>query len=451
MSPLLRMVWALLYKVLLSGISLVNSAITARYLGTAGRGHLTLTQTYQTIYAPFAGSFAEYIPYGVNKRKESPQAAFSTALFYWLLLTGPLFVAAVAFTPWLLEGIGGYEPWVTRGLWMLGITAPFTMFHVYVTRLMWGMNELEWLNRLNTVQGLAFLLLLLVVLVIGPDRDSEEATIYMVGAWVLSFVAAALTSFTVVRKLKISVRPRFDRTIFREMGKFGGMLAPANLISMLNSRIDLLIVYFGLSAASTGEYGIGVAVAEMLTLIASSILQVVLTRVSSLDQTDSTQLTARVFRHTGVVVLVSMLFMYVVMPWVMLVVFGKEYVPSIYAMMVLLPGVALLGMSQVLTAFINNQLGRTKVTSMLFLASICVNLTLSLLLMPHLGTQGTAIAKSAAFGTIFLAALIYFARATKYPVRKLFWLQPEEIAQYRTVFGKIKAKFKKGQKETHAD
>lgn len=447
MTPLMRMFWALFYKLLLSGISLLNSAITARYLGTAGRGHLTLTQTYQTIYSPVVGSFSEYIPYGINKRKESPQAAFSVSLVFWMLLTGPLFIAALVFTPWLLNGIGGIEPWVTRALWVLGVTAPFTMFHVYVTRLMWGMNELEWLNRLNTVQAFAFCLFLLVVLLIRPDKDADAATIYMVGAWALSYVAASMVSAFVIRKLRISIRPRLDANIRREMARFGALLIPANLINVLNNRIDLLIVYFGLSAASTGSYGIGVTVAEMLTLVASSILQVVLTRVSSLDEKDSTQLTARVFRHTGVIVLVSMMLMYLVMPWVMLIVFGQEYIPSIYNMLILLPGIALLGMSQVLTAFINNQLGRTKVTSMLFLASIFVNLLLSYLLMPHFGTQGTAVAKSAAYGTIFLASAVYFAKATGYPLRKLLRLQPEEIEQYRSVFAKIKAKINQQQKD----
>jgi O-antigen/teichoic acid export membrane protein len=440
----MRIFWALFYKFFLSGVSFVTGAITARYLGPTGRGYLTNTQTGLSYYSPVIGTFSEYIPYGINKQKRDPQEVFSASLQFYAVLSGLLFLLSLLGTKWLWNGFDGhFEPLATRGAWIVGIMAPFAMFHVYVTRLMWGLNELEWLNRLNTVQAVVFLLLLLSV-VFGIDPGEADQTLYVIGAWFFSYVLTSLFSLYIVQK-KTSFRLtlRGNREVRRETMKFGLNLVGANLLWIVNARIDFTLVFWLLGATETGVYSTAIITAELLNLLSSSILQVVLTRMSTLEEKDSTLLTARIFRHTAVVVLASVGFMYLLMPTVMKLAYGEKFEPSVPLFFIVVPGIALYGLTTVLTTFFNNQLGRPRVTTMLQGVSILTNILVSVLLIPRLGMTGSAWAKTAAYGTMFLVTIWYFGRATGYPVRKLFWLQPDELEQYRSLLRKIRAKLTK--------
>ncbi|KEO83574.1 flippase [Tumebacillus flagellatus] len=443
MTPLMRIFWALFYKFFLSGISFVTSIVTARYLGPTGRGYLTNTQTYFSYYSPVIGTFSEYIPYGINKKKRDPQAVFSTSLQYYAVLAGLLFVLALLGTKWLWNGFWDIDPLATRGAWIVGIMAPFAMFHVYVTRLMWGLNELEWLNRLNTVQAVVFLVLMLLdVFVLRPQELSQ--TISVIAAWFGSYVLTSLFSLYVVRrKTNFRISLRGDREIRRETMSFGLQLVGANLLWILNARIDFQLVFWLLGPTNMGVYSIAIITAELLNVLSSSVLQVVLTRMSTLEEKDSTLLTARTFRHTAVVVILSVIGMYTVMVWVMELAYGAKFEAATPIFRIVVPGIALYGLTTVLTTFFNNQLGRPRVTTLLQAVSILTNVVVSVLLIPHFGMVGSAWAKTAAYLTMFLVSAYSFGRLTGYPVRKLFYLQPEEVEQYRTLFRKIRAKLQR--------
>jgi O-antigen/teichoic acid export membrane protein len=439
MNPMRRVIDALFYKFFLAGLNFAVSILTARFLGAAGRGYLTVTINNVSAYSPVFGAFSEYIPYGINKQKHSPQIVFSTALWYCGLLTGVLFIAALVLTPWMLHGFGPFSQKDTLTAWVAGLVAPFALFHVYVTRLIWGVNELEWLNRLNTVQ--AFMFIPLLVLGIVFRHHGYDLTYYAIIAWLVSYILTSIIAGIVaVKKANVKLIPRVDRSIRREIFDFGLKLAGSRLLNQANYRIDVYMVFFLLGAAHTGVYSIAVTVAEILLFVSGSIQQVVLTRISSLNVDDSTQLTARTFRHTAVVILFSYVGMLITMPYLIRLAYGKEFTGAITYFFILVTGVALTGMASNLTTFFTNQLGRPAVNSYLEAISIVVNVAMSFLLLPHFGEEGAAWAKLCANVSMFIFSIGYFGYVTKYPIYKLFYLQPDEIDQYKSLFGKIKAR-----------
>lgn len=436
MSPMLRMIWAFGYKLLLAAVSFSISLITGRYLGPAGRGFYTNTTTYFVYIQPVVGVFADFIPYGINKRQHDPQKVLSTTLWFCLIWSLPIFLLALLGTNWMLAGFWGIEKEITIGIWAAALLSPFAMFHIYITRFVWGLNELEWLNRLNTVQG-AFLLTLLLLLLVVMRPAEDTAVYWAIGSWYASFVLASLLSaFVVSRKLnyKLSIKP--DPAIRRETFSFGMRMMVGNIIIALNNRIDITLTGAMLGLEALGIYSIALASAEMLNMVSNSIVQVVLTRIAKLDQKDSTLLTVRIFRHTAVIVFVSALGLSLIMPF-LISLYGPEYATSLTPFYILLPGTALFSLGMVLIQYINNQLGRPQVMSVMQTLSILTTVSLSLLLMPKFGAEGTALAKTLGFTTFFLAVTGYFAYATKFPFFKLFLLTGEEIGQYRDFLRKL--------------
>lgn len=446
MTPMMRILGTLFYKFFGAGLSFLIAILTSRYLGPTGRGYLTATITNFSYYSPVVGSFSEYIPYGINKKKHDPRLVFSTALWFAMILVSLLIAVALIGSPWLWHGFGSLEAMKTRTFWFALLVAPFSVFHVYVTRLVWGLDKHEWLNRLNTVQSLLFIPLLIGAVLFAP---SEEQALYAIGAWYLSFViTATVSAYVATRHAGVTLIPRPDRKIRAEMFRYGSQLMGARLLTITNMRIDFYIVFFYIGVHDSGIYSIAVTIAEMLLLVSGSILQVVMPRVSALEEKDSTLLTARTFRHTTIILLISMLGFYVTMPWLIPLIFGADFAAAVPNLKILLPGAAMLGLATVLTTFFTNQLGRPKLLMALEAISIVFNLTVSLLLIPHLGQQGTAWAKVSANAAIFLFSIGYFAYVTKYSAWKLFVLQPDEIDQYRRLLRKITDKIT--QKKTNS-
>lgn len=442
MTSYLHVLWALIYKFFGAGLVFLTSVITARYLGPEARGYLSILINNVQLYSPSVGALSEYMPYGINKRKHDTQAVFATSMWYYAW-SAVLFVGiALIGTPWLLHGFGTFDQKSTLTAWIALLVAPFVLFHIYVTRLMIGLNEQQWLNRLNLVQSALFLPAIIIGILLTPE--GEDSIFYAFAAWVISFVLTSIISaIAAVKRGKVSLLPRADTLIRKEIWSFGLQLIGSRLLTQINYRVDLYLVFLFLGASTTGVYTVAVAMADMLLLVSNSLLQVVLTRMASLEEGDSVQLTARTFRHTAVIMIATAAFFALTIPFVIVPVFGAEFEPAIKPFLILLPGVALLGTAAVLTAFYTNQLGKPRVLMVLEVVSIAVNVIVSLILLPRMGELGTAWAKTIAYGSVFLITVLLFCRATNYPVRKMFVLQAEEIRQYKSLIAKVLGRVRK--------
>lgn len=443
MSQYMRVLWAMFYKFLGAGLVFVTAVMTANYIGPAGRGFLSSMTANLAVFSPVVGSYSEYIPYGINKRKQAPSDVFTTALFYCFVFVMLVFAAALVVTPLFWDDLVNFVPTTQMTWWIAGLTGPFALFHVFVTRLILGLNELEWLNRLNTLQSLLAIPLFYLALTLPDDQNAK--VVWAMYAWLASYVLTSVISAVVaVKKGKVSLVPKPVNNLRQEIFKYGNQLAGSRLLTQLNYRVDYFFVLYMISVEAAGIYSIAVTVADMLLFVSMSLLQVVVTRVSSLEEKDSSLLTARTFRHTAVILFFSLIFFYLVMPSVIILAFKKDFAASLTPFYILLPGVAMLGLAQVLTNFFTNQLGQPKVLIRLEMISIFTNVLLSFLFFGgfHMGAEGMALAKTSGFAIIFLIAIIYFCRATGYPFWKMFVLQQDEIQQYKNLFGKVAGKLR---------
>lgn len=414
----------------------VISVLTARFLGAAGRGNFQMAVNTLGLYSPVFGSYSEYMPYGINRKKFAVQPVFSASLWMYIWLAGGLLLVGLVASPWLLRGFGPFDGMETQAVWIGLIVAPFAMFHVYITRLIWGLNEISWLNRLNTIQWILFIPALAIGVWLTPEGG--DTTWNALVAWFLSYViTASISGFVAIKRAKVQLVPRFDKVISKDMLQFGTQMVGGNLVTQINYRLDFFLVFFAIGAAHSGVYSIAVSISEMLSYIASSVQQVMLTQVAGLEHEDSTRLTASTFRHTMLAILFSVIVMVTVMPWIMRFAYGSEYESAIPIMFVLLPGLALYGMALVLITFIVNQLGRPKMNMYFSMVSIVVNVGLSFWLLPRIGELGAAWAKTGAYATVFAISVLYFYRVTRYPIWRLFILQPAEWAQYGALFTQV--------------
>jgi Na+-driven multidrug efflux pump len=102
---------------------------------------------------------------------------------------------------------------------------------------------------------------------------------------------------------------------------------------------------------------------------------------------------------------------------------GPVYAPSLLALAVLLPGVAVYGAASALSAWFTNHAGRPRVPALLASASLAINVVVSVLAIPRLGMIGGALATSVSYGVTVAVGAWLFMRASGTPARVL--LRPD--------------------------
>ncbi len=217
----------------------------------------------------------------------------------------------------------------------------------------------------------------------------------------------------------------------REAIAFGAKGYGANALAMLNARVDLLILSAVASAAAVGHYAVAIAVTSVMWLVPSALSDVLFPRVAALSASGSDELRALVelksLRHTVLLVVLALPLLTAPLLVLIVPVYGADFRPAIELALILAPGIALMGVSGVMSATI---VGRGKPGYALVAALVVTPLTLGAyaLLIPALGDTGAALARTLSYAATFALLVWFYRRATGSARLSAFVPTREEIA-----------------------
>jgi O-antigen/teichoic acid export membrane protein len=103
------------------------------------------------------------------------------------------------------------------------------------------------------------------------------------------------------------------------------------------------------------------------------------------------------------------------------VIYGVEFSESTGLLMILLPGVYLMGLESVLVQHFN-ALGLPRAIPVYWLITLVLNLILVFSLVPKFGAQGAAIASTVSYTVIFALVALHFRTSTGRSFREVFVL-----------------------------
>jgi O-antigen/teichoic acid export membrane protein len=177
----------------------------------------------------------------------------------------------------------------------------------------------------------------------------------------------------------------------------------------------MFILNYFLGPASVGIYAVSVRLAELLWYLPNAVGFVIFPRAAASKPEEMNVFTPRVFRATlGLTALGALGLAFVGRPVINLV-FSSAFVGAFIPMLVLLPGVVLLGGAKVLTNELAGR-GYPHYNSLNAGLALILTVVLDLVLIPRYGVVGAALASSAAYTTIFFTATGFYltvSRATK--------------------------------------
>jgi len=413
-----RVAMTLLGRVVTIGLGLVSSIVTARFLGPDGRGVLAALSVITGIALQFGNPGLHTGNVYFVARDPRRTSAVLGNTFVVSIGAGLLFGSAAALAAWIRPA---WFPGLPYGL--IALTAavlPFQFMILLYQNTLLGMNEVKAFNLFEVGNKvITFAALALYLAVFGGGAGG--AVVLFAAMGVLYGATSALYCGR-----RVPFRPVLDRALFAEMIRYGSRVYASCLLSFLVIRSDLLLVNYFKGVGETGVYSIAVQIADTLLLLPVTVGMILLPRVAGERQDRQEGVTARVLRHTALLMTALCAAVFVLVDPVVRLLYGPGFEGAILATRCLLPGVWALGLNGVLMNHFGGQ-GMPGVTIAAPLVGLLLNISLNLAVVPRFGILGAAVTSSAAYTLMLIVSLWTFVRRGRVRLRDSLVLHAEDV------------------------
>lgn len=248
-------------------------------------------------------------------------------------------------------------------------------------------------------------------------------------------LAAAVYLVAWGRRRLPAARPGWPARMIQELRSavsFGIKSYLPIVFQFISYRADLFILNAVAAQAVVGNYAVALVVTEVGFLLPRSLAAVVLPRVAALDQQDAHLrdfVIVKSVRHAVALVPITCVILAIGVLLIP-VVFGSDFSDAVGPGLVLVPGVALLGASSILTSN-TVAAGRPDLILRGSLLVFPVTLALYGVLVPAYEIWGAAVASTIAYLLAALTYLIVFRIAAPDAARAGLWPGREELRDYR--------------------
>lgn len=388
-------------------------------------GALVLGLTVVGLVNSATGGLTAATAYQIANQRRDVGVAFTNSGFIggWL---GILAVAAGALAGQAAAGDAGSEAPA------IGAACAAVILNGVLAGAFLGRESLVRYNLALVCPPLFALAAIVAAFLSGSPKTPEVAlTMYAVGQW------GALALLGATGNVLPHGRVSIERPLVRDIARFAAVAGVASGISYLNYRADLFLVRHFEGKEGVAVYSIAVNIAESVWQVSGSLALAVYARVGSLERAEAAALTARVMRHTVVLLAVvcSGLFVFA---GVIENVFPADYAGMAAALRFILPGVLLYGLAQSFAGFYTYQRGMPWVSSVVAGSGLVIDLALAAFLIPAMGVNGAALASAIAYSLAILGGLAAFARSEGLGPRDIFKFGKAEVEDYRTLLTRIR-------------
>lgn len=377
--------------------------IVARQLGPEGAGAFAIALLLPILMSQLLNfGLVPANVYFVASRRISAQDAWAATrdMGAFVAIIGTILGALIVST------LGGrIFPNIEQGLLFTAtLIFPFSLMNMLLIGMLQALQDFRSYNLAVLSQPLIAMLVLTLLLMF--DLVSLQFTLQTI---VFSHIAAmAVALALLMKKVTLMARAKQRLTYLRQALSYGLQAHMSNIIGFLIYRVDLLLVNLIVGPAAAGLYTVAVRLVEQLSIFSRAASVVILPRMSAFHNTtaDERNFTPIMSRSIfWISALGAMILAFVAQPLITIF-FGSEFSEAAKAALILLPGVVLLATARILA---NDNAARGFVfTNLVFgMGILALNVSGNLLLIPHYGLFGAAVATSISYTMLFGSYLIF--------------------------------------------
>jgi O-antigen/teichoic acid export membrane protein len=380
-------------------LAIVSSILTARMLGPDVKGLFTLFLTTQGILIlPGAAVGAALVHFVASQRPEINKV--NRVIRLSILVQAAASVVAVG----VLLQIPAVRGVMFGGLSSIYLVAIFltlctNLWIVYRTSLLSGLQQYSRAIFWGTVGTLITNCTSVLVLIFWMLNRVTPSISWMVSLSVSASLISAVTVGIATRHLRQTEKKTIVATnlMLTSVAAFALPVLLRSVVEWVTFRVDVYFVYALRGAADLGVYTVAVGIAQQLWMLPLALSGPLFAKISYQgDSEQSREMVRYAFRTTALISLVLGVVMAIAAPVLLPLAYGAPFQGAVLMVLVLLPGVVLLGPTRVINAYFS---GRGRPTESLI--AECIGLTatviLDVLLIPRYGAVGAAAASCVAY------------------------------------------------------
>jgi len=403
---------------------LLGGIVVARVLGPAALGAYALMQMVVSVAVTLGNlGINGSIVYYAGRRKEEIHYLAANALLLGMLQGTALILLVVAGL--LFFQLGPFsllEPdW---NLWLLLLLSiPFQLLILNFNALLQGQNKIGLFNKNSFIIALINLLLIVILLV-----PVDTGLLGRVLAYTLGSVLGAAAAFWAVKGLYQRRLTRPDRSLARDMLKFGSIINAITFIQFLNYRLDIFLLGYYCNTVDVGHYYVAVTLGEMLWYLPNAVGIVLFPILAGGGEKDS-RLTMASARNNLLLITLMSVVVFVGAELIVSVFFSAAYLPAVQPLRAILPGIVGFSLAKILSPDLINR-GLARVIAAISLGCLMLNVIFNLFLIPLYGATGAAIASSISYlaGVVLLVGI--FRKVTGSGLREILMVNGQDIQGY---------------------
>jgi O-antigen/teichoic acid export membrane protein len=389
-----------LLKVILYGIGFGGSILISRGLGPTGRGIYYLPIVTAATVASFATLGLEQANvFLFGSRSVSLERLWGQGGLVSLALggLGGLFLAAA---PSLLPGtFGSAAPplW-----WMVALGLPLTLHSQFASGLLTLRGQVTWQFRAGLVGAVLQTIALFALYAAGlftPFAVVAASVGSNVIVWVL----------VVTRLAREGRWVRWDFELLKETLARSLVLHAAMVLLFLHLRADMFMLNSMAGPAALGLYSLSVTLAETIQLGTDSVAIAILPRQMGNSLQEAAIMALRAARIAALISAGFIVGWAIVGFPLIVFAFGRPFAGSYLPLLVLLPGVAFMGMQRVCGGPVLRA-GRPSRIVWINILSLTLNVVLNLWWIPRWGAAGAAAASTCSYALGAMLFLRWTAR-----------------------------------------
>ena len=419
----MQVAWTLLSRVLMTFSSVAAGVVVARWLGAEGVGQLAVINVaVATVVQLSSAGLPSANTYFIAQDKSRYAPAAINSFIFALLVGGLLALGLTGLAAWQPDWFGFLPP---RLIAIAAASIPFQLLTLVGLNIFLAVGRVERFNLLD-IAGQSFVLVNSVIALVILNAGLWLLVSLNTGASVVIglLIAGLVLAYGANMGGHLSWRP--DLQLFERMLRYGVKFHVSNLAGLLIFRADLLVVNYLRGEAEAGVYSVASQVGMMLMLLPGVIATLLFPRVAARGD-ETGELTCRVTRHAAFVMFFICLAA-APLGFLLPLLYGWEFADVSVQLLILLPGVYLIGLESVLVQHFNAT-GLPVAIPLFWVATLLLNLALTFALVPSLGARGAALASTVCYSFIFALVILYFRACTRRPLSEALILRQAELRE----------------------
>ena len=387
-------------KGVLIAIGLISNVIITRGLGPDGKGVYGLVITIITVGLQFGHlGLHSSNTYFVAKDRSIWGRLFANSIIIALtsgLLISGIMIAINELAPQVFQLDSSFQ----FNLIIL-IGTPLALMSLLFKNLLIGVQHIKQNNYFEMLSRSLYVIAIVTLYLTGVLDVVTVLIAYMFE----HLMVILLEGRYMVRKADRPMRPSLS--LFNRNLRYGLRAYAAIFLAFLVIRSDVLLLNYYLEDEQDGYYFTSVQLIDQFKMLGAVVAGVLMPRLASTDSIkEKFRLNLKVLRTMTLVLSVAGLVVILLAKPIILLLFGKAFLPSVASLRILVVAMIFLSLETVLGQFLA-AIGMPMRLVYFWLLCFLINLVLNIMWIPIYGEIGAAYASVISYLSIFILVFIY--------------------------------------------